>query len=261
MSEILAAPVTIAPKSGLEKHGIGHLSASSVNLFAAEPALWVAQKLLGKRTPVGCAAHRGTAAEDGIVHGLVNPDADIAECQDIALAKYDVLAALSGDPRKAKEREAVPGIVACAIPELRQYGPPEEIQQRIEVRLDGVPVPFFGYLDLAWVRHGITMDLKSQLRLSSQISTAHARQVGLYLHGTNREGRVAYCTPQRIGVYRLEDAASHVEAVRQVALRMERFLSLFTSAEDAASVLVPDFDSFYWGDSITREMGREVYGF
>ena len=49
-----------------ETHGIKHLSASSLNTWAAEPALWVLQKLAGKQTPAGFAAHRGTAAETGI---------------------------------------------------------------------------------------------------------------------------------------------------------------------------------------------------
>lgn len=260
MGEVLAAPPTIAPKSGLEKHGIGHLSASSLNLFAAEPALWIMEKLLKRRGSVGCAAHRGTAAEAGIVHGLLNTDAAISECQDLALREFDKLAALSGDPRKAKEREAVPGIVACAVPELRLYGVPDEIQHPVKVSLEGVPVPLIGFVDVGWSYHALTLDIKSQLRLSSQISTPHARQVGLYVHGTNREGRIAYCTPQRIGVYRLEDAAQQVETLRQIAIRLNKFLSLSDDRETLAGVVVPDVDSFYYSDPSTRAMAREVFG-
>ena len=63
----------------LETHGIKHLSASSLNTVAAEPAMWVLQKLAGKQTPAGYAAHRGTASESGIVAGLLNPDMPIPE--------------------------------------------------------------------------------------------------------------------------------------------------------------------------------------
>ena len=51
-----------------ERHGIGHLSASSINLYAAQPAIWVMQRLLKKAGPVGAAAHRGTAADQKILH-------------------------------------------------------------------------------------------------------------------------------------------------------------------------------------------------
>jgi hypothetical protein len=260
MSAALAAPATIQPKSGLEQHGIRHLSASSLNLFAAEPALWVMEKLLGKRGKVGCAAHRGTAAELGIVHGLMNPQADIAECQAVAVAEYERLTALSGDPRRVKEGEAVPGIVATALPELRLYGVPDEIQKPIEVWLPEVPVKLIGFLDVGWSRHGITLDIKTQLRLSSDISTGHGRQVGLYVHGTNREARIAYCTPQKIGVYRCADPAAQVETLRQIAIRLNRFLSLSADKETLAGVVVPDVDSFYYSEPNTRAMAREVFG-
>lgn len=242
-------------------HGIAHLSASSLNLFAAEPALWCMEKLLKKRGPVGCAAHRGTAAEAGIVHGLLNPGAEAEACQAVALAEYDKLTVLSGDPRRAKERDAVPAIVASALPELRQYGIPDEVQAKIETRLDGVPIPFIGYVDLGWSGHGITLDIKSQLRLSSEISAGHARQVGLYIHGTNREGRVAYCTPQKIGVYRLNDAADHVAAMANIAKRLEAFLSFASDKAALIAAVCPNWDSFYWSDPTTRAMGREVFGF
>jgi hypothetical protein len=49
--------------NGFALHGLDHLSATSLNLYAAAPALWVVEKLLRRRAPVGCAAHRGTAVE------------------------------------------------------------------------------------------------------------------------------------------------------------------------------------------------------
>jgi hypothetical protein len=36
--------------SSFERHGIDPLSASSLNLWAAEPALWVMERLLGRRS-------------------------------------------------------------------------------------------------------------------------------------------------------------------------------------------------------------------
>ena len=247
--------------NAFQRHGIHHLSASTINTFARQPALFVLEKLLKVRTSVGASAHRGTSAEAGIVKGLLEPDALIEDCQAAALAEFDRRTALSPDPRKAKEREAVPGIVARAIPELRQYGCPDMVQTKIERTIAGVPVPFIGYVDLGWTEHGITLDIKSQLRLSSEISTDHARQVAIYIHGTNHEGRVAYCTPSKIGVYRLENAARHMHDVTNIAKVMERFLSVSDDPKVLAGIVCPDLESYYYSNPMTAALAREAFGF
>lgn len=246
--------------NAFERYNIRHLSASSLNTWANQPALWVPQYLMGRRSPVGCAAYRGTAAEAGIVKGLLNPDEAVEACQAHALAEYDRLSALSADSRREKERAAVPGIVASGIVELRKYGVPDIVQGKIERTLPGVPVPFIGYVDIHWTAHGITLDIKSQLRLSSEISTSHNRQVSLYIHGTNHEGRIAYCAPSKIGVYRVENQDEHIEALINIAQRLERFLSISPDPKFLASLLCPDVDSFWYSDPSTRAMAKEVYG-
>lgn len=247
--------------SGFDTHNIRHLSASSVNTFARQPALWVMEKLLGARTKVGASAHRGTAAETGIVHGLLDPAMAIEDCRAAGLREFDRLTALSADPRRTKEREAVPAIIATAIPELRQYGIPDMVQTKIERWLPGVPVPFIGYVDLGWTEHGITLDIKSTLRLPSVISIDHARQVSLYVHGTNHEGRIAYCTPSKIGVYRLQDTARHVGDVVNITGIMERFLSVSPDPKVLAGLVCPDLDSFYYSDPTTAALARVTFGF
>ena len=247
--------------NSFERHGIAHLSASTINLFASQPALFVMEKLLKRRGKVGCAAFRGNGAEAGIVHGLLDLAAPMDACQAAGVAEYDRLSILSADPRREKEREAVPKIIASALPELRAYGRPDMVQTKIEKMLDGVPVPFIGYVDLGWTTHGITLDVKSQLRLSSSISSGHARQVSLYIEGTNHQGRIAYCAPAKIGVYVLENQAAHIKDVVAIAKTMERFLGMSSDPLELAGIVCPDLDSFYYSDPMTRATAREVYGF
>ena len=128
----LAAPPSL-PSGGLALHGIPYLSPSSINAYVAQPAAWVMERLLQRRAPVGSAAHRGTAAEAGIVMGLLDPTAAITDCVAHALTTFDQLTALSADPSVAKERDGIPGMVATAIPELRQYGIPQT-QLRVDRR-------------------------------------------------------------------------------------------------------------------------------
>jgi len=252
--------------NGFSLHGIDHLSASSANLFAAQPALWVMERLLGHKGSVGAAAHRGTAAEHGIETGLFSPEMPVADCQAMALKEFDRLTALCGDPNRDKEREAIPGIVETALAELRQYGVPARPengrQHKIECHLEGVPVPVVGYLDFVWDTHGIIVDLKTQLRLASEISETHARQGALYQHARgNYECRFAYTTPKKIGVYVLENGRQHLEAMRQIFLRMNRFLSVSKDPQELAGIVCPDYSSFYWNDPATRAKGLQVFGF
>jgi hypothetical protein len=54
---------------------IEHHSPSSLSLFCASPAMFVLEKVLGRRPPVSAPAHRGTVVEAGVTVGLLNPEA------------------------------------------------------------------------------------------------------------------------------------------------------------------------------------------
>lgn len=251
--------------SAFERHGLDHLSASSINLFVAQPAMWAMQKLMGRKSMVGPAAHRGTAIEAGVEMGLFDPAAPVEVCKEAAIARFNQLTAFSADPAVEKERANIPPAVAIALAELRQYGIPEAAdgnrQHRIEVHLPGVPVPFIGWLDFWFPAHGIIIDLKTQARLSSKISDPHARQGAIYhaAHG-NAEIRFAYVTPQKMGVYRLEDPRRHLDRVVSIAQSIERFLALSDDGAELTRSLSPDLDSFYWNDPAARAAAEEIWG-
>jgi PD-(D/E)XK nuclease superfamily len=243
-----------------ERHGIGHLSPSSINLFANEPALWVCQYLMGRRFGVGCAAHRGSAAENGVQAGLLDPAMAIENCQAIALQAYDSLTALSADTRRAKEREAIPGIVAQAVAELRQYGPLTGYQTKIVHRFDDVPVDVWGFLDFQFAGSGVIVDLKTTLRLPSEISPQHGRQVAFYVRATNNEGRLLYATPAKLAVYRVENAAQSYADMNNIARRIMRFLAVSNDAAELAGIVTPRTSEFWWSAPEARTAALEVFG-
>lgn len=248
------------------RHGISHLSASSVNLFASQPALWAANYLLGKRNPVGPAAHRGTAIESGVEAGLFDPTMPVAEAQEIALAKFHSLTRLSSDHRVEKEREAIAPSVETALAELRQYGvpcaPEDGRQHKISVSLDGVPIPFHGYLDFEFPDHGIIVDLKTTLRIPSEISAPHCRQGSIYTksRGGNVHTRMAYVSPKKVCVYVVEDVDLHLSRTVAIAQCIERFLSLSDDKELLVRCLAPDMGSFYFNDAAAKSLAAEVWG-
>ena len=98
-----------------ERHWLDHISASSINLFVAQPAMLAMQKLMGLKSTVGPAAHRGTSIEAGVEMGLFEPDAPVEACQELAIARFNQLTALSGHPGVDKERAAIAPAVAIGL--------------------------------------------------------------------------------------------------------------------------------------------------
>lgn len=237
-------------------------SPSSLNLFCASPAMFVLERVLGQRQPVGAPAHRGTAVEDGVTIGLLNPAMPVDDCANVALKKYDTISALSGDKRREDYRETIPGMVASALTELRPYGIPTATQGFVEWRPEGLKCPIVGYFDYRWEQHGIIDDLKTTEKLPSSIKIPHARQVALYATqtGDNADARLTYVTPKKRATYQLENVRDHLNALHQIALRCERFLALSDDPDFFVSITAPDFDSFYWGGP-ARQIGFETWGF
>lgn len=256
---------------GFSRHGIGHLSASSLNLWAAEPAIWLMERLLGHRSPTSALMARGKAVEDGVHAGLIDPSASIEKCIERALAAYGREMTLNPDERRVNERETIPGYVEHGLNELRQYGIPSAYQDRVELRLDDVPVPVIGYIDWRFDDHGLIVDLKTSERLPSAISSSHARQGAIYgrAHG-NYGMRFAYVKPtagkkdgRAVVVYELDrtEFDRQLAALRQIAMRLGRFLNLSSDPRELCGLIVPDYERFHWNNAVTRARGAEIFGF
>jgi hypothetical protein len=236
-----------------------HHSPSSLNLFAAEPAMWVLEKVLEQKQTVGVPAHRGVGVEDGVAHGLKNPDAPEKTCIAIAQSKYDLITAMSSDERRQKYRDTIPDMVVQALDELRPYGIPSATQGQIEYRPEGLQLPIMGYYDFLWEDKGLIVDLKTTERMPSEIKIPHARQVALY-SGDNHDGRLTYVTPKKCQTYQLENIREHRQALLNIAKKVENFLGLSDDPKFFLSITVPDLDSFYWGDPASRQLAYKHWG-
>ena len=221
--------------------------------------MFVQEKLLKKRSPVGCAAHRGTSVEDGIA--AVLNGASVDEGIAITQNKFSKLTALSGDPRKEKEENAIADMVRVGAKELALYGKPSSAQGKIEYKVDGLLVPMIGFYDFEWADHGILIDLKTTHALPSKISTNHARQVALYCaaRGDNLDARLCYVTSKKSAVYHLENVRQHVEALGVIALTIQRFLAISNDPHELAGIVCPDVDSFYFADPMARQAAFDIW--
>lgn len=239
----------------IERH-----SPSSLNLFCASPSMFVMERVLGKRQPVGSPAHRGTAVEAGIAHGLTKPSAPIDECVAVAHQSYDTASALSSDPRREKYRDSIRDMVVQGLGELRPYGEPTGTQGFVEWRPEGLKYPIVGYWDFEFGQHGIVVDLKTTEALPSQIKIPHARQVALYASASdNTDARLTYVTPKKRATYHLENVREHLNALHRIALAVERFLSLSDDPEFFVGITAPDLESFYFAPPMARQAAFDVW--
>ena len=129
-------------------------------------------------------------------------------------------------------------------------------------RSEGLSVPMIGFFDIEWGNHGILTDIKTTHALPSKISTSHARQVALYCaaRGNNLDARVTYVTSKKCATYHLENVEQHVQALNKIALTIQKFLSISNDAEELASIVVPEVDSFYFADPMARKAAYDVWG-
>ena len=255
--------------SAFDTYGIKHLSASSINAYLTNQSLWVLERVLKKWSPPGPMAFRGSAVEDGVTHGLKDLEASIEECADVALSKFDEKSGLQLDEKAIAERGKIPGYVESALIELRPYGTPSHFQDRIELSIDGLDIPIIGYTDYRYDQHGLIVDLKTTARLPSRLSEAHIRQGAIYATAMGNYGmRFCYSkhAPGKDGVssrvYELDQPmiATALSEIREIAARMERFLSISDNPMELAALVVPDYGHFFWNEK-NRIEARAVFGF
>ncbi len=235
-------------------------SPSSLNLFAASPSLFVLEKLIGIRQSGNAPMSRGTAVEDGVTHGLLNPEATLSECHSVALKKYDTITGLITDTRREEYRTTIPDMVDRALAELRPYGIPTVCQQFVEWKPEGLAFPIVGYLDYHWAEHNITADLKTTEKLPSSVKPSHAKQISLYVTSNNANARICYCTPKKQVTYQVENIDAHRKSLHQMALNCEEFLALSDDPKFFLKITVPDVESFYWNGAPMRALAYEYWG-
>ena len=235
-------------------------SPSALNLFAASPSMFVLEKVLGLRQPVGVPAHRGVAVEDGVTVGLLNPDAPLQACVDVALTRYDTLTAMSPDDRREKYRATIPDMIEQALAELRPYGIPSETQVFVSWQPEGLRLPIVGYKDYHWGDHNITTDLKTSEKMPSSVKVGHARQLALYVTNNNADARVTYVTPKKCQSYQVDNIDEHRKALHRIALKVEKFLALSDDPQFYLDITAPDLESFYWSGPASRQLAFEHFG-
>ena len=247
--------------NGFEKHGIKHLSASSINLWTNAPDVWVAQYLFGMRGPMSAAAMRGICTEDAVVAYLTGKS-DCEAAYNAALAKFDGTFPI-GDEKTTKERDMIKPCMDLALEALAEYGKPEfpeEGQEKISITAKGedYEIPVIGFLDLVFPDAGLVIDLKTTGRCPSTMSAEHQLQRAIYQKAKgNQAVKFLYVTPKKTALLEDGDPNELLSKAKTQITRMERFLRSGTK-HDIAGVIPVNPSTFYWnGAEAIRE---QLYG-
>jgi hypothetical protein len=242
-------------------HGITHFSYSSASMFIADPARWYVSYVLKHREPSNPAMERGKAVEFGIEYLLKDEFAELPDAIELATKQFNAGTALGGNPEaRDKERDNLPGMIEQGYGAIKHLGAPETCQEKIEVEFEGVHIPVIGYIDWAWP--GLIIDCKSTTRCPSGISAPHRKQGALYrkAKGNNYGVQFLYATPKKFALHDLENDEQDLKELHRAFLCMQRLLGISRDPQEIAEYLCPNYDSFYWSNQQTREIGREAFG-
>jgi hypothetical protein len=247
--------------NGFEKHGIKHLSASSINLWTNAPDVWVAQYLFNKRSPLSAAAMRGICTEDAVV-AVLTGDSEVAEAVKAAHDKFDKTF-MVGNEKTTKERNMIEPCMALAIDQLKEYGKPEfpeEGQQKVSItaKTDDYEIPVIGYLDFVYPEHGVIVDLKTTGRMPSTMSPEHQLQRAIYQKARgNQAVKFLYVTPKKTSMLEDGDPTELLNYAKKQISRLEKFLRGGTK-NDIKEVIPVNPNSFYWNGF--EDVRDELYG-
>lgn len=247
--------------SGFDRHGITHLSPSSLNLWINAPALWVAEKIFGRRGAQSAAMARGVAVEDAVV-AVVAKGQTAEAAINAATRRFDGRFFMA-DERTTKERDVIAPMVEQALKVVAPLGAPEfpeEGQNKVELicNCGSFKIPFIGYLDLFYPQHGRVIDIKSTLRMPSRMTPGHQLQRAIYARAMgNSSVEFLYVSPSKSALLADGDVASILARVKWQTSRLEAFLAALDRDQMRAIVPVGD-SSFYWSGNeavLTEEFG------
>ena len=237
-----------------DHHGVGHLSASSINEYIQNPARWLLH-VSGYRDNSGIPAMwRGTAVDKAITSALLeglSDDEAVAEANS-TFADEEASAIANGQPvnekKSATESAAVERYLRIALPHYRSLGKPIASQKKVKLEYEWMPVPIIGYLDLQY--EGVVRDIKTVGRLPSVVPQTVCRQLAIYATAEKALPLVDYIhstkSSAQVVVMGVPDVEDHMKMVERSARSMMRLLSYSSDIHEIAQLLVPNFDDWRW---------------
>ena len=244
------------------KHSIAHLSASSINAYAEDPAYWCAKYLLGAKFPFSAPARGGTIVEKAIVQILTGRDQ--IDAIDEAIEEFNKATVFDKSPNVEKWANGMRDMIEMGIKELTPYGVPEfeldgsQKKILIDCTMGEYKVPIIGFLDLVFPEHKLVVDVKTTQRMPSEMSASHKRQAALYkLAMPEYAVKFFYISPKKIQWFTIDDVSEEIVQIKETVKRMNNMLGV--GDKEVIRNLVPIVESYYWQGA--EQVRKELFGF
>lgn len=235
------------------RHGIKHLSPSSLALYRQEPAFWCGRYLMGWKDEGGPKMWVGNAVETGLhafLHGL---PAD--ECRVRAMDAFEINAqGVQDEAHDTARAEIVPMLEQAMAVLSKDAGSKPLYQVPVKHFVEGLEVPIVGYLD--WSFPDGILDLKTTRALPSKPKADHAAQVAFYCKARSVDsGSLLYVTTKKGALYNLspEDIETGYRSLIVAARAVQNLLKHSPTKQDAMRTFAPDFESFYWSEQTVKQ--------
>jgi hypothetical protein len=239
------------------KHGIRHLSPSSLLTYQANPAMWVGKYMFNWKDEAGPRAWLGNAVETGLHSWLLGAEDYLARA--ITAFEFKAQGEVSNDIAEAANQIGpMLNQAMMAYASRKALGILPLYQVKCESWLDGIEVPLIGYLDLEW--GDAIDDLKTTQACPTKPRDDHLAQLGMYLRSRNKDkGNLCYVTPKRFNMIpvTLEETDAAYRSLIRSAKAVRHMLSMVRDKHDAVKIFAPDFSDFRWNDS-TKKMALEA---
>ena len=243
-------------KNVFEHHGLGHLSASTINQWIQQPALCLLKIGGFNDGEAGAAAWRGSGVDRAVTKAAFNPDMKVDELINLAHKVFDDSHTKSindhNSEKVAKERKAIADYVKQGAQFYRGLGEqPESEQGKVVVRIGDIQTPFVGYYDLLYKDK--VRDTKTVGRQVSGLLQTASRQASIYSLGTGgREPWIDYVTTKEVRAFKVERVDYWLRQVELATKSLERVLSHSDDIIECCQLVYPDLDHWMWGDTMKR---------
>ena len=249
----------------LKKFKIQHLSASSLNLFLNNPALWVLQYIYGFKFKTNEKALRGTLIERGVNIILSKNDDPIKTADYMYNDFVNECERLKIDKKDYEQQEQFIKKAIVALPKhLSQYGKLIGYQQQIGYDYKGIHLK--GYTDFEFDKP-VRIDLKTTNKIN--VTIGHKISQSIYSTATNMENKLFYVKvlktkPIEVMEYKLTDEDNiKIPLLIHSAIENINYLcGVASSKDDFKRLITPNPDDFYWNKAEDKVKARkDIWGF
>ena len=233
-----------------EAHGIKHLSPSSINLFVAEPSLWVLRYLFKDKIPSisNPAMSRGSLVDEALGKGLIDK---VSEEDLIFDAKKQFFDSAKTDWDKetvVKEANSISHFIKSGLPFYENQGKLLSHQQKVELDV-GLEVPVIGYTDLVFEEK--ICDIKTTFRTPSAFSLDGVmRQLTIYALALNKMAEANYFVKlkneTKVITFPVDNVEQRQEEIEMSCHAIRNLLATSENRFDILKLFSPNFSNFRW---------------